>query len=69
MPETPPDDRDREAPRAPERQEKSAIEEVLFGTKRRQGVIEAAAKSVARNMAGQVGRQIVRGILGSIFKG
>jgi hypothetical protein len=32
-------------------------------------VLEAAAKSVVRNMAGQVGRQIVRGVLGSILKG
>ncbi|MGH7186963.1 MAG: helicase HerA-like domain-containing protein, partial [Pseudomonadota bacterium] len=59
----------RALPRAPQKEEKGMIEQVLFGTGRRQGVIEAAAKSVARNMAGQVGRQIVRGILGSIFKG
>ena len=32
------------------------------------GVLEAAAKSVVRNMAGQVGRQIVRGVLGSILR-
>jgi hypothetical protein len=53
----------------PQKPERSAIEQVLFGTSRRQGVIEAAAKSVARNVGGQIGRQIVRGILGSIFKG
>lgn len=36
---------------------------------RRQGIGEAFIKSVARAIGSRVGRQIVRGILGSIFKG
>jgi hypothetical protein len=45
------------------------MEKIILGDGRRQGVLEAAAKSVVRNMAGQVGRQIVRGMLGSILRG
>jgi hypothetical protein len=32
-------------------------------------VAEAAMKSVARNVAGQLGRALVRGILGSLARG
>ncbi len=42
---------------------------VLFGTGRRQGMIEALAKSAARNAGGQISRSIMRGVLGGIFKG
>ncbi|MEM7564912.1 MAG: helicase HerA-like domain-containing protein [Pseudomonadota bacterium] len=35
----------------------------------RQGIAETFAKSVARSLGGKVGRALVRGILGSIFKG
>ena len=38
----------------------------LFGTKRRQGVLEAATKSTVRTMGNQFGRQILRGILGGM---
>jgi len=48
--------------------EKSTMERIILGDGRRQGILEAAAKSVVRNMAGQVGRQIVRGVLGSILR-
>ena len=41
----------------------------LFGTKRRQGVIEATAKSAMRSVGNQLGRQILRGVLGSIMGG
>lgn len=34
----------------------------------RQGVVEAMAKSVVRSIGSSLGRQIVRGLLGSIFK-
>lgn len=37
--------------------------------RRREGVVEALAKSAARSMGSQVGRAIVRGVLGSIFGG
>ena len=35
----------------------------------REGVAEAAMKSLARNVSGQLGRALVRGILGSLSKG
>ncbi|MGA8277345.1 MAG: helicase HerA-like domain-containing protein [Rhodanobacteraceae bacterium] len=41
---------------------------MLFGTGRRQGMIEALAKSAARNIGSQLGRQILRGVMGSIAK-
>ncbi|MCY7386675.1 MAG: DUF853 domain-containing protein, partial [Burkholderiales bacterium] len=36
---------------------------------KREGIIEAAAKSAARAMASEAGRRIIRGVLGSIFGG
>ena len=48
---------------------RSKMDEFLWGTKRRQGVVEAAAKSATRSVASGMGRSIVRGILGSIFGG
>src|SRR5690606_29010459 len=49
--------------------EKSAMEKILLGDGRRQGLAEAMAKSVARQVGSSLGRQIIRGILGSILKG
>ena len=40
--------------------------DVLLGTGRRQGLLEAAAKTVVRQMAGQVGRSLLRGLLGGV---
>jgi DNA helicase HerA-like ATPase len=37
----------------------------LFGTGRRQGVLEATAKSTMRTVGNQIGREILRGILGN----
>src|SRR3546814_5163955 len=37
------------------------FKDMLFGTSRRQGAIEAVAKSTMRNLGNQVGRQILRG--------
>jgi hypothetical protein len=54
--------------RAP-KEEKGMVEKIILGDGRRQGILEAAAKSVVRNMAGQMGRQIVRGVLGNILRG
>lgn len=42
------------------------LKDMLFGTGRRQGAIEAVAKSTLRTMGNQVGRQILRGVLGGI---
>ena len=43
--------------------------DMIFGTSRRQGMLETMAKSVVRNAGGQLGRSILRGVLGSISKG
>jgi len=42
------------------------FKDMLFGTSRRQGAIEAVAKSTMRSVGNQVGRQILRGVLGGI---
>ncbi|MDY0390591.1 MAG: DUF853 family protein [Desulfobulbus oligotrophicus] len=49
------------------RQEKGVISDLLWGTGRRQGMVETLAKQTVRTIGSQVGRQIVRGILGSIL--
>ncbi len=41
---------------------------LLLGSGRREGVGEAFAKSMARSLGGQVGRSVMRGLLGSIAK-
>ncbi len=41
---------------------------VFKGTGRKDSLFEAVAKSAARTVGSQLGRQIVRGVLGSIFK-
>ena len=46
-----------------------AMHDALFGTKRRQGMIETMGKQVVRTMGNQIGRQILRGVLGGIFGG
>ena len=42
---------------------------LLWGTTRRQGMVETMAKQAARTVGSQVGRQILRGLLGGIFGG
>jgi DNA helicase HerA-like ATPase len=42
------------------------IDDILMGSGRRQGVVEAAMKSVASAVGSQLGRQILRGVLGGI---
>jgi DNA helicase HerA-like ATPase len=44
------------------------MNEWLWGTKRRQGVVETMAKQTARTMGSRLGNQILRGVLGGIFK-
>ena len=46
-----------------------AVKDAVFGTSRRQGMVEAMAKQTARTVGSQIGRQILRGVLGSIFGG
>ncbi|MBW8367338.1 MAG: DUF853 domain-containing protein [Arenimonas sp.] len=47
----------------------SRMDEFLWGTKRRQGAVEAAAKSATRTVANGIGRQILRGLLGGLLGG
>ena len=47
-------------------EEKGAVHEWLWGTKRRQGLVETIAKQAARTAGSQLGRQILRGVLGGI---
>ncbi len=45
------------------------LSEWLWGTKRRQGMVETMAKQAARTASNQVSRQIIRGLLGGILGG
>jgi len=47
--------------------ERGAVGRFLWGTKRRQGMVETLAKQAARTAGGQLGRQILRGLLGGIL--
>ncbi len=47
----------------------SKVDEFLWGTKRRQGMIETMGKQAARTVGNQLGRQILRGMLGGLFGG
>jgi uncharacterized protein len=48
---------------------RQAVKDAVFGTSRRQGMVESMAKQAARTVGSQVGRQILRGVLGGIFGG
>jgi len=45
------------------------ISDLLWGTKRRQGMVETMAKQAVRTVGSQIGRQIMRGLLGGILGG
>ena len=47
----------------------SMLGDFLWGTKRRQGMVETMAKQAARTVGSQVGQQILRGLLGGILGG
>lgn len=44
----------------------SWLKDMLFGTGRRQGAIEAVTKSTMRTMGNQIGRELLRGTLGGL---
>ncbi|HEY5802407.1 MAG TPA: helicase HerA-like domain-containing protein [Lysobacter sp.] len=46
-----------------------SVKDAVFGTKRRQGMVETMAKQTARTVGNQIGQQILRGLLGGIFGG
>ncbi|OKY75158.1 MAG: ATP-binding protein [Desulfobulbaceae bacterium DB1] len=45
------------------------IGDLLWGTSRRQGMVETLAKQTVRTIGSQIGRQILRGVLGGILGG
>src|SRR5688572_21441743 len=45
------------------------FKDFIFGTKRRQGMVETMAKQAARTVGSQLGRRILRGVLGGILGG
>jgi hypothetical protein len=66
--EAPPVQRERQ-PAEPASASGGGMGELLWGTKRRQGMVETLAKQAARTVGSEVGRQILRGVLGGIFRG
>jgi DNA helicase HerA-like ATPase len=46
-----------------------AVSDLLWGTSRRQGMVETMARQAARTVGSQVGRQILRGLFGGILGG
>ena len=46
-----------------------SVKDAVFGTRRRQGMVETMAKQTARTVGNQIGKQILRGLLGGIFGG
>ena len=57
------------APAEPPAESGGALSDLLWGTKRRQGMVETLAKQTARTVGSAVGRQILRGVLGGILGG
>jgi len=53
----------------PKEESRGALGDLLWGTKKRQGMVETMAKQAARSMGGKLGNSIIRGILGGIFGG
>jgi hypothetical protein len=51
------------------KQEENRLTDFLWGTSRRQGIVESMAKQAARTVGSQLGRQILRGALGGILGG
>jgi hypothetical protein len=48
---------------------RTSLGDMLWGTTRRQGMVESMAKQAARTVGSQMGRQILRGVLGGILGG
>jgi DNA helicase HerA-like ATPase len=57
---------DRARPRS---NDEGQLGDLLWGTNRRQGMVETMAKQAARTVGSQIGRQIMRGLLGGILGG
>jgi DNA helicase HerA-like ATPase len=61
--------RSADAEPAPQSEVGRQVSDFLWGTTRRQGMVEAMAKQAARTVGSQIGRQILRGVLGGILGG
>ena len=48
---------------------KGVVSDLLWGNKRRQGLVETMAKQAARTVGNQLGRKILRGLLGGLLGG
>ena len=46
---------------------KNSFGDLIWGSNKRQGMVETMAKQAARTVGSQIGRRIIRGILGSIL--
>ncbi len=56
--------------KAPEQEkDRGALGDLLWGSKKRQGMVETMAKQAARTVGSKIGGSIFRGILGGIFGG
>ncbi len=49
--------------------DRGALGDMLWGTSKRQGMVETMAKQAARTVASELGRNIMRGLLGGILGG
>jgi len=57
----------RTQPEKPQPKSQGMVGDLLWGTGRRQGMVETLAKQAARTVGSQLGRQILRGVLGGIL--
>jgi DNA helicase HerA-like ATPase len=62
-------ERPRSTSAEPAAQSGGGLGDIIWGTKRRQGMAEALAKQAARTVGSEIGRQILRGVLGGILGG
>ncbi len=56
-------------PAKPADGEGGMLHDIIWGTNRRQGMVETMAKQTVRTVGSQIGRQILRGVLGGILGG
>jgi DNA helicase HerA-like ATPase len=57
------------APAGQQAEGRGKLGDLVWGNKRRQGMVESMAKQAARTVGGQIGRQILRGMLGGMLGG
>jgi DNA helicase HerA-like ATPase len=62
-------ERPRAAKTEPATESGGGLSDLIWGTKRRQGLAETLAKQAARTVGSEIGRQVLRGVLGGILGG